>query len=160
MPTVAQAEKRIPFLLRESLRAEIKNLEGQDTIEDVTSQATPWLSQLAIVPKLGNKISLCIDTCSANTPIERTRIPTLKVDDLSFWLKSAPYFTKLGLNTAFHQLELDERSCYITAFQAEDRIKRFKRLIFSLNSAPNSYSIIYKLYSRTYPASLILLTIF
>ena len=37
MPTVAQAEKRIPFLLRESLRAEIKNLEGQDTIEDVTS---------------------------------------------------------------------------------------------------------------------------
>ena len=50
-------------------------------------------------------------------------------------MKNAQYFTKLDLNAAFHQLELDERSRYITAFQTEDRTKRFKRLILGLNSA-------------------------
>ena len=121
--------------MRESVRAEIKNLEEQDIIEDVTSEATPWLSQLVIVAKPGNKILLSTDMRNADTGIERTRFPTPTVDDLIFWLKNAQYFTKLDLNAAFHQLELYERSRYITAFQIEDRIKRFKRLIFGLNSA-------------------------
>ena len=50
-------------------------------------------------------------------------------------MKNAQYFTKLDLNAVSHQLEFDERSRYITAFQTEDRIKRFKRLTFGLNSA-------------------------
>ena len=72
---------------------------------------------------------------SAITAIERTRFPTPTVGDLIFKLKGAKYFTKLDLNSAFHQLELHEDSRYITAFQTEDRIKRFKRLILGLNSA-------------------------
>ena len=72
---------------------------------------------------------------NANTAIERTCSPTPTVDDLIFKLKGAKYLTKLDLNSAFHQLELHENSRYITAFQTEDRIKRFKRLIFGLNSA-------------------------
>ena len=37
--------------------------------------------------------------------------------DLIFKLKGAKYFTKLDLNSDFHQLELHEDSRYITAFQ-------------------------------------------
>ena len=73
IPPVAQVERRIPFSLRESVRAEIKNLEEQDTIEDVTSKATSWLSLLVIVPKPGNKIRLCIDMHNTNTAIETTK---------------------------------------------------------------------------------------
>ena len=105
---VAQAERPIPFSLRESVRAEIKNLEEQDIIEDVTPEATPWLNQLVIVPKPGNKICLCIDMRNTNTRIERTRFPAPTVDDLIFRLKNAQHFTKLDLNAAFYQLELDE----------------------------------------------------
>ena len=61
---------------------------------------------------------------NANIAIERTRFPTPTVIGLIFWLKNAQYFTKLDLNAAFHQLELDERYRYVTAFQTEDRIKR------------------------------------
>ena len=102
VPIVAQAERRIPFSLRESICAEIKILEEQDIIEDVTSEATCSLSQLVIVPKPGNKICLCIDMRNANTAIERTGFPTPTVDDLIFWLKNTQYFTKLDLNAAFH----------------------------------------------------------
>ena len=52
-----------------------------------------------------------------------------------FWFQNGQYFTKVDLNAAFHQLELDEQSRYITVFQTEDRIKRFKRLIFGPDSA-------------------------
>ena len=72
----------------------------------------------------------------ANTAIERTRFTTPTVDDLIFWLENAQYFIKLDLHAAFHKLEFDERSRHITAFQNEDCIKRFKTLIFGLNSAP------------------------
>ena len=136
IPPVAQAERRIPFSLRESVRAEIKILEEQDIIEDVTYKSTPWLSQLVIVPIPGNKICLCIDMRNVNAAIERTRFPTPTVDDAIFRLKNAQYFAKLDLNAVFHQLELDERSRYVTAFQTEGCIKRFKRLIFGLDSVP------------------------
>ena len=72
---------------------------------------------------------------NANTATEKTRFPTPTVNDLIFRLKNTQYFTKLDLNAAFHQIELDRQSRYITAFQTEDHIKRFKRLIFGLNSA-------------------------
>ena len=84
IPLVAKAERPIPFSLRESVRAEIKNLEEQDIIEDVKPEATPWLNQSVIVPKPGNKICLCIDMCNTNTRIERTRFPAPTVDDLIF----------------------------------------------------------------------------
>ena len=52
VPPVVQAERRIPFALRKKVQKQIKHLEQQDIIEDITSEATPWLSQLVIVPKV------------------------------------------------------------------------------------------------------------
>ena len=97
--------KKIKFSLRELVRTEIRNLEKQEIIEDVTSEATPWLSQFTIVVKQGNKTRLCIDMDNANTANDRTNLPTPTVDDLSFRLKIAQYFMKLDLNGAFHRLE-------------------------------------------------------
>ena len=37
--------------------------------------------------------------------------------------------------SAFNQIELDQDSRFITAFQSDTRIKRFKRLIFGVSSA-------------------------
>ena len=65
----------------------------------------------------------------------RIRYPTPTVDDLLVKLKDATRFTKLDMKAAFHQLVLSEDSRYITAFQTEDRIKRFKRLLFGATSA-------------------------
>ena len=70
---------------------------------------------------------------NANTVIERTHFPTPAVDDLILKLEGAKYFTKLDLNSAFHQFHED--IWYITTFQTEDRIRRFKHLIFGLNRA-------------------------
>ena len=72
---------------------------------------------------------------AANKAITRTRYPTPTVEDLLVKLKGSKVFTKLDMVSAFHQLELDESSRYITAFQTDTKIKRFTRLIFEVNSA-------------------------
>ena len=125
----------MPFALRRKVQKQTEHLEQQDIVEDITSEATTWLSQLAIVPKSNSDVRLCIDKRNANTVIQRSRFPTPTVDDLIFKLQGAKYFTKSDLNYAFQQLELHKDCTYITDFPTEDRIKRFKRLIFGLNSS-------------------------
>ena len=94
-----------------------------------------------MVESLGNSsqrkssIRVCLDTRNAKIAIERTRYPTPTVDDLIVKLSNAKLFSKFDLRSAFNQLELTPESRYITAFQSEDRIKRFTRLIFGANSA-------------------------
>ena len=124
IPPVAQAERRIPLALKKKVQKEIEHLQQQDIVKDITSKATPWLSQLVIVPKSDGGVGLCIDMRNAITAIERTRFPTPTVDDLIFKLKGAKCFSKLDLNSAFHQLELHEDSRYITVFQTENHITR------------------------------------
>ena len=81
-----------------------------------------WLSQLVIVSKCNVDVRLCINMRNANTAIERildTRqysISPPTVDDLILKLKGTKRFTKLDLNSAFHQVELHKNSRYIAAF--------------------------------------------
>ena len=71
----------------------------------------------------------------ATKAITRTRYPTSTVNDLFVKLNGSKIFTKLDMTPAFHQIELDQDSRFITAFQSDICIKRSKRLIFGLNSA-------------------------
>jgi len=133
---VAQRERRIPFAFREKVNKELERLERAGIIEDVTDEPTPWLNPLVIVPKPDGNIRLCVDMRCANKAIKRTRYPTPTIDDLKSKLRGATVFTKLDMRSAFHQLELSKESRYITAFQSDTRIKRFTRLLFGANSAP------------------------
>ena len=116
---IAQRERRLPFAIREQVSEELVKLDDEGIIETVTNEATPWISPMVIVPKTNGKIRLCIDMRGPNQAIERTRYPIPTLEDLTFKLKDAKVFTKLDLNSAFHQLELDPDSRSITTFQTE-----------------------------------------
>ena len=70
-----------------------------------------------------------------NTAIERERHPQPTIDDLVTELNGACYFNKLDLNSAYHQLELDESSHYITTFTTHQGLFCYKRLNFGTSSA-------------------------
>ena len=89
---------------------------------------------MLIVPR-GDNIRICVDMCEASKAITRTRYHIPTDEDLLVKLKGSAVFTKLDLVSAFYQIELDESSRYITAFQSDTKIKKFKRLIFGANSA-------------------------
>ena len=71
----------------------------------------------------------------ANTAILRERHPQPTTEDLLNDLNEARYFSKLDLTAAYHQLELDKQSRYITTFTTHKGLFQYKRLNFGTNSA-------------------------
>lgn len=71
---------------------------------------------------------------------ERTSPTTnITVYDLIIDLNGAHYFSKLDLNLANHQLELDETSWYITTFTTNKGLFRYKCLNFGTSSGRKSF---------------------
>ena len=114
----------------------IEELEKQDIIERVPeSQPTPWVSPIVAVPKKDGGVRICVDMRCANEAIKRVRHPIPTVDDVSFELNGAQYFSKLDLSQAYHQLELEEESRYITTFSTHLGLYRYKRLNYGTIAA-------------------------
>ena len=49
------------------------------------------------------------------------------------------WFSRLDLKQALHQLELEENSRYITTFATHIGLRRYKRLMFGVNAAPEIF---------------------
>ena len=131
---VALPHRRIPYHLREKVEEEIKRLEELEIIEKV-SGPTPWVSPVVIVPKPNGNIRLCVDMRQPNRAIQRERhvIPTL--EDILAEVNGSRIFSVIDLNQAYHQMELEEKSRYITTFSTHIGLRRYKRLFFGLTSA-------------------------
>ncbi|CAB4008646.1 hypothetical protein BSL78_21779 [Paramuricea clavata] len=70
-----------------------------------------------------------------NRAILRERHITPTIDDLIHDLNGATVFSKLDLNSGYHQLELAPESRYITTFSTHKGLRRYTRLNFGTSSA-------------------------
>ena len=106
----------MPFHIHQKDEDELRNLETDDIIEEVTGP-TPWISPIVAAPKPKDpdKVRICVDMCQANTAIEREChiIPT--IDDVVHELNGATVFIKLDLRAGYHQLSVT------TKFQPDSR---------------------------------------
>ncbi len=71
----------------------------------------------------------------ANEAMTRIRYPIPTVDDISFKLNGATHFSRLDRSQAYHQLELDEASRYITTFSTHLGLFRYKRLNYGTHAS-------------------------
>ena len=132
----AEAQRRIPYHIREKVKHAIHQLVADDIIEKVPrTQATPWISAIVAVPKKDGTVRICVDMRKANCAIQRVRYLIPTVADISQALNGCKFFSKLDLSQAYHQLELDERSRYITTFSTHVGLYRYKRLNYGTNAA-------------------------
>ena len=92
-------------------------------------------SPVVVVPKKTGGVRVCVDMREANMAIKREKHPMPTIDDLISDLNESKVFSKLDLTKAYHQLELDESSRYITTFTTHAGLMRYKRLIFGVNAA-------------------------
>ena len=114
----------------------LTELENQEIIEKVPeNEATPWVSPIVAVPKKDGQVRICVDMRLANEAIRRVRHPIPTVNDVSFALNGAKFFSKLDLSQAYNQIELDEQSRYMTTFSTHVGLYRYKRLNYGTNAA-------------------------
>jgi transposase InsO family protein len=118
--------------------ARLEEMQKQDIIEDVLKPAR-WVSGMSLVPKGEEDFRLVVNMKGPNRAITRMfyRLPT--IDDMRVKLAGAKFFSKLDISSAFYHLVLDEESRELTTFQTETGLKRFKRLMFGVNCAPELF---------------------
>ena len=138
VPPVAQELRRVPFALRDKVKAKIDELLERDTIERVEGP-TIWASPVVVAPKPSGEIRLCVDMRRANEAIIRERLPIPTVDEVLEELNGSTVFSKLDLRHGFHQVELHADSRDITTFITHDGLFSYKRLSFGVNAAPEKY---------------------
>ena len=75
VPPVAQKLRRVPFALRDKVKAKIDEVLDGDIIERVEGPTT-WASPVVVTPKPSGEIRLCVDMRRANEAIIRTAANT------------------------------------------------------------------------------------
>lgn len=105
-----------------------------DIIERVEGP-TPWVSPLVAVPKPNGEIRIGADLRMANKAVKRTRYQIPTVEQLLSEIGNANVFSKIDLNSYYHQIELDPESRDITTFSCNSGIYRYKVLVMGITSA-------------------------
>lgn len=128
----------VPAAFRERVRERLDKMLAQGIIEKVES-APKWISGMSMVPKGKSDFRLVINMRGPNKAIKRAfhHLPT--IDEMKTKLTNAAVFSKLDITSAFHHLELDEESRELTTFQTESGMRRFTRLMFGVNCAPEVF---------------------
>jgi len=135
---IQQPIRRVPYHTRQKVEQELERLQSLDIIEPV-SGPTSWLNPFVPVPKSDGNIRLCLDMRQANQAIKRERHVIPKMEDIIQDLHGAKVFSKIDLREGYHQIKLHENSRDITTFATHKGLYRYKRLIFGVNSAFESF---------------------
>ena len=135
---VQQAIRRIPYHTRKKVSAELQRLQQLDIIEPVKGP-TSWVNPIVVVLKPNGKIRMCLDMRIANEAIIQERQVIPKIDDVLTELHGAKYFSKIDLCEGYYQIQLHEDSRDITTFATNEGLFRYKRLIYGVSSAFESF---------------------
>ncbi|KAK3752964.1 hypothetical protein QZH41_005121 [Actinostola sp. cb2023] len=94
------------------------------------------------VPKSNGEVRVCVDMRRVNEAVIRERHPIPTLEETLQSLNGAAVFSKLDLRWGYHQVELHPESRALTTFSTHNGLKRYKRLIFGLSSAPETYQYV------------------
>ena len=128
---VAQPIRRVPYHLRDKLTNKLKELVELDIIEKVSGPSS-WVSPVVVVPKPTGDIRLCVHMQQANMAVRQKWYPIPTIDEVLQDLNQSKFFSKLDLNSAYHQIELAPESRDITTFGTHERLYRYKNGLCSV----------------------------
>ncbi|GBG80720.1 hypothetical protein CBR_g31176 [Chara braunii] len=118
------------------LRAQLDDLLAKGWIRPSCS---PYGAPVLFVRKKNKDLRLCIDYRKLNEQTIKNADPLPQINDLLERLGSAKYFSKLDLKSEYHQIEIQPRDRYKTAFKT--RYGHFEWLVmpFSLTNTPTTF---------------------
>ena len=124
-----------PTELRE-LKAQLQDLIDKGFIRPSTS---PWGAPVLFVKKKDGTLRLCVDYRQLNKATVKNKYPLPRIDDLFDQLQGMEYFSKIDLQSGYHQLRIRREDTLKTAFRTRYGHYEFQVLPFGLTNAPAAF---------------------
>ena len=102
-----------------------------------------WATPIVIVPKADKSIRICRDYKVSVNPYVRTEgylLPTTQ--DLFSSLSKGSVFSKLDLQHAYQQLEVEEASQELMTINTHRGLYQYQRLLIGIFSAPSIFQAV------------------
>jgi hypothetical protein len=97
---------------------------------------SPWGAPMLFVKKKNGTLRLCMDFRQLNKVTVKNKYPLLRIDDLFDQLKDAKIFSKINLESGYHQVIIKEEDISKTAFRTRYGHYEFTMVPFGLSNAP------------------------
>ena len=133
---IRQPLRRIPFVLQETVKAEIKKMLQQGVIR---KSCSPWSSPVVMIKKKDGAWRFCIDFRKVNSVTHKDAYPLPRIDETLESLSGSQYFTTLDLASGYWQVEVSESDKEKTAFSTRDGHYEFNVMPFGLTNAPATF---------------------
>ena len=131
--------RRTPLPLVKKVQEEIKHMEQLDVIKEI-HEPTKWCSPLVVMPKADGRVRIWVDLTRLNEAFRRKVYQMPTVEETLGSLTEGSVFSKLDVNSGFHQIVLNPESAkLITTFITPFGRHMFKRLPFGISSAPEYF---------------------
>jgi hypothetical protein len=115
------------------LKEHIKELLEKGFIRPTSS---PWGAPVIIVPKKDGTQRLCMDYHALNEVTTKNKYPLPRIDDLFDQLRGVCAFSKIDLQSGYHQLKIQECDIPKTAFVSRYGMYQYTVMSFGLPNVP------------------------
>ena len=96
-------------------------LQLQELLEKgfISSNVSPWGAPVLFVKKKDGTLLLCVDYRQLNKMTVKNKYPLPRIDDLFDQLKSANVFSKIDLQSGYHQLRIKDVDAHKKVFSMD-----------------------------------------
>ncbi|QQP41502.1 Uncharacterized protein FKW44_015903 [Caligus rogercresseyi] len=139
-PVHISTPRTVPLAYREKLKKELDYMVRSKIIEPVDIP-TEWVSPSLVVPKAdGSSIRLVVDYTGLNKFVSRPEHPFPSPNELSSLIPpSSKFFATLDAIKGYWQIQLDEKSSYLTTFLTPFGRFRYCRAPMGLNASGDEF---------------------
>lgn len=126
--------RQVPHAFKAQVEAELERLERLNVITPV--ETSEWGTPLVPILKSNGQIRICADyKVTINRYLNENRHPLPRVEEIFNALRGGCSFSKLDLESAYNQIELDESSRHLAAWSTHKGVYLVNRLPFGVKPA-------------------------
>lgn len=126
--------RKVPYAFLPEVEKELNTLENAGIIKKI--EKATWGTPLVPILKENGGIRICADyKITLNKYLKDTNYRLPNIDDILYQLREAQFFSKLDLDRAYYQLELDEESKELVSWSTHLGNYQMNRLPFGVKPA-------------------------
>lgn len=122
--------------VKDEIEKQVKEMLNSGLIQ---KSSILFASSVLLVKKKDQSWCFCVDYRQLNSITQKSKYPVPLIDDLLDELGQASWFSKLDLRSGFHQILLQPREEFKTAFQTHFGQYKFRVMPFGLTGAPGTF---------------------